>query len=320
MHRFKNILYVHDESSDVCEKTLQLAIDLAERNEGRVDLIFVIERKPTIISSSSLILLHERLLKWARKSLRELTDSVTVKVELRTKVIEGIPHVEVIRDVLRNDHDLVIKPIGSDDFMDRLLGRLDMRLLRHCPCPVWLSKGDSYGAFDSVLAAVGLGDPGKRDLDSAINKQIVELAFSLCAASNAVLHMGHVWFPSYLMAYGKSIASLKGTDIDDYVSGEKDLRQGWLDGLMSKAADWVEANIYDAVDRHTHLRQGHVGQEIAKLIVDVEANVVILGTVARSGMAGVIMGNKAEAILEQVTCSVLAIKPPGFVTQVELED
>jgi len=31
-----------------------------------------------------------------------------------------------------------------------------------------------------------------------------------------------------------------------------------------------------------------------------------------------IMGNTAEAILEQLDCSVLAIKPPGFVTPVSL--
>jgi len=32
------------------------------------------------------------------------------------------------------------------------------------------------------------------------------------------------------------------------------------------------------------------------------------------------MGNTAEAILEQLDCSVLAIKPPGFVTPVLLQE
>jgi nucleotide-binding universal stress UspA family protein len=32
------------------------------------------------------------------------------------------------------------------------------------------------------------------------------------------------------------------------------------------------------------------------------------------------MGNTAEAILEQLDCAVLAIKPPGFVTPVVLQD
>ena len=45
-----------------------------------------------------------------------------------------------------------------------------------------------------------------------------------------------------------------------------------------------------------------------------------MGTVARTGIPGLIMGNTAEAILEQLDCSVLAIKPPGFVTPVSLQD
>lgn len=42
------------------------------------------------------------------------------------------------------------------------------------------------------------------------------------------------------------------------------------------------------------------------------ADLVVMGTVARTGVAGLIIGNTAEAILEQVNCSVLAIKPAGF--------
>jgi nucleotide-binding universal stress UspA family protein len=41
-----------------------------------------------------------------------------------------------------------------------------------------------------------------------------------------------------------------------------------------------------------------------------------MGTVARTGVRGFIMGNTAETVLEQIDCSVLAIKPQGFVTPV----
>jgi nucleotide-binding universal stress UspA family protein len=50
-----------------------------------------------------------------------------------------------------------------------------------------------------------------------------------------------------------------------------------------------------------------------------EADLIVMGTVARTGIPGFIMGNTAEAILNQIDCSVLAIKPPGFVTPVTLE-
>jgi len=39
--------------------------------------------------------------------------------------------------------------------------------------------------------------------------------------------------------------------------------------------------------------------------------------VARTGLSGLIMGNTAETILGSVRCSVLAVKPQGFVTPVK---
>jgi hypothetical protein len=44
-----------------------------------------------------------------------------------------------------------------------------------------------------------------------------------------------------------------------------------------------------------------------------------MGSVGRTGIPGFIMGNTAEMILNQIDCSVLVIKPPGFATLVTVE-
>jgi hypothetical protein len=41
---------------------------------------------------------------------------------------------------------------------------------------------------------------------------------------------------------------------------------------------------------------------------------IVMGTVCRTGIAGFIVGNTAENILQQVDCSVLTVKPEGFVS------
>jgi nucleotide-binding universal stress UspA family protein len=46
---------------------------------------------------------------------------------------------------------------------------------------------------------------------------------------------------------------------------------------------------------------------------------IVMGTVARVGIAGFLMGNTAETILGRVACSVLAVKPEGFVTPVQVD-
>ena len=49
---------------------------------------------------------------------------------------------------------------------------------------------------------------------------------------------------------------------------------------------------------------------------DVEPGVVVMGTLARSGIRGLLIGNTAERILDDLDASVIAVKPPGFVSPV----
>jgi hypothetical protein len=49
-------------------------------------------------------------------------------------------------------------------------------------------------------------------------------------------------------------------------------------------------------------------------------DLVVMGTVARRGLAGLITGNTAERLLHGLSCSLLAIKPEGFVTPVTLDE
>ncbi|WP_432648854.1 universal stress protein [Methylomarinum roseum] len=44
-----------------------------------------------------------------------------------------------------------------------------------------------------------------------------------------------------------------------------------------------------------------------------------MGTLGQTGISGFLIGNTAEAILDQLQCSVLAIKPPGFRSPVTIE-
>ena len=59
---------------------------------------------------------------------------------------------------------------------------------------------------------------------------------------------------------------------------------------------------------------------IAPLAAGLGADLVVMGAVARTGISGLIIGNTAEAILDQLTCSVLAIKPAGFKTPVKFDE
>ena len=57
---------------------------------------------------------------------------------------------------------------------------------------------------------------------------------------------------------------------------------------------------------------------IPELAAEKEVELIVMGTVSRTGVAGFLIGNTAEKILGQVDCSVLTVKPDGFITPVRL--
>jgi len=65
-----------------------------------------------------------------------------------------------------------------------------------------------------------------------------------------------------------------------------------------------------------HLEKGWTAESIASLIAREQITLLVMGSVVRTGIAGYVIGNTAESLLGRVDCSVLAIKPEGFVSPV----
>ena len=67
---------------------------------------------------------------------------------------------------------------------------------------------------------------------------------------------------------------------------------------------------YAVLATRLHLLQGEVKKTIVSLATDVDADLVLLETVTHRGLIGLIFGNTAGALLDELSCSVLIIKPP----------
>jgi hypothetical protein len=67
-----------------------------------------------------------------------------------------------------------------------------------------------------------------------------------------------------------------------------------------------------------HLIKGEPAPTLLRAVRQLRGDLLVLGTVARTGVSGFLIGNTAETVLNEVNCSVLAIKPDGFVSPVRL--
>lgn len=68
---------------------------------------------------------------------------------------------------------------------------------------------------------------------------------------------------------------------------------------------------------HDEIGPGHAISELARKL---DVDLIVMGTIARTGVVGALMGNTAEQVLDRATCSVLTIKPNDFISPVTLPD
>jgi nucleotide-binding universal stress UspA family protein len=66
------------------------------------------------------------------------------------------------------------------------------------------------------------------------------------------------------------------------------------------------------------LRRGQPEDAIPEFVVSEGIEVLMMGTVARGGIPEILIGNTAERVLRKLPCSVLTVKPDGFVSPVHL--
>ncbi|SDJ16564.1 Nucleotide-binding universal stress protein, UspA family [Ferrimonas sediminum] len=327
MKRFKNILCVL-EPEHASVTVLERAVELAESNQGRLTVVGVVPHVTVGIGVSDggpdLVDLQDAIVKIHRQKLEAFIQPVAKRAGVDIKVLVGIPFLQVIHEVLRHDRDLVIKVPEQQDWLERLFGSDDMHLLRKCPCPLWIIKPQAPKPCRVILAAVDVDDGHPlHEMASreALNRQLLEMASSLALAESAELHIIHVWeAPAESAMRNGAFMRARETEVDAYVRQVRRQRSANLESLMRKLEAGIGADALQYISPKVHLIKGEACQEIPALSQQIDADLVVMGTVARTGVSGFIMGNTAEAVLGQIQCSVLAIKPPGFSTPVKIDD
>ncbi len=143
------------------------------------------------------------------------------------------------------------------------------------------------------------------------------MACSLALSEFAELHVAHAWETISENTMRDSL-HMPEENIIAYLEEERLNHVASLDALMQEVTGDLGQDALDYLKPQTHLVKGYARKEIPLLAKQIGADLIVMGTVARTGVPGFIMGNTAESILNQIDCSVLAVKPPGFTTPVTL--
>ncbi len=307
MKRFKNILLVAG-GVGWEETALKRAVTIAKNNKAKLKVIEVIEELPwemrMLITKIHLADIQEAAIRKRLGKLEHIIVPIRDKgIRITAKVVCGTPFLEIIKEVLRSKHDLVIKTATGI-----LFGSTAMHLMRKCPCPVWVIKPTHRKKFARIMAAV---DPNPSDeVKNALNTKIMELATSLARLEGSEFHIVHTW-----TLYGELTVSVSEevseSEMAMLARETRKMHKSWLNELIKKyAPETPKDRIY--------LQKGDAEILIPALAKRKRIELMVMGTVSRTGIAGFFIGNTAEKVLQQVDCSVLTVKPDGFVTPVGL--
>lgn len=309
MRRFKNILFFAD--GDIADGVaMRRAAALAEGNRARLTVVDVVEpvETPKKVSTH----LGGELTELLRERRLQMLDALVEPIKqpdalIHTEVLSGVPFVEVIRAVRRGRFDLVIKaarpPTGISE---RRFGSTDMHLLRKCPCPVWIDHLGAAERYSRVLAAV---DPTAGP-DAGCDPLVMDLASSLARQEGATLAVVQAWRleGESMLRHGRF--RMPDDELDDLLLGTESRCRERLDELLRSC-------VQDGVAPEVHLVPGAAAAVIRQTAEALPADVIVMGTLGRTGIPGFFIGNTAEEVLQTTKASVLAVKPPGFVSPVE---
>jgi len=202
----------------------------------------------------------------------------------------------IIREVLRKEIDVVVAGKRTDVHSDdRKLGAVARKLVRKCPCAVWLEDPRETVDPSVILAATDLTPVGDR---------VVVLAASVAHAFGAELHIVH----AYALSMEAQLAG--GETRQDYEHGKRETALDQIERALASTPMAGAAKLHVGLTSPTQAVLGGVAR--------LRPGLVVMGTVSRGGVPGLLIGNTAERLIDKIDCALLTVKPEDFVCPVAL--
>ncbi|MDE0372386.1 MAG: universal stress protein [Rhodospirillales bacterium] len=311
MRRFQNILFIANHGADK-HGLVGRAARLATVNKARLTLFDALdledESRSGPATQSAVQELNQVQVETRLNELEELRDSIGADfpdLDIGVDVGVGELATTAIRAVLSEQYDLVMKmPEGSASPLRVLFGSSDQKLMRKCPCPVWIIKPSENEHFKRILAAVNMNHTVPES--KPLTQLIMALGTSLAADEQCELHVLHAWqLAGEVKLRGRQIHVRK---VEQILKDMEGAHKSELEALLED---------FPYERRDVHLVKGSAAEIIPKFVEEREIDLVVIGTVGRSGIPGLLIGNTAERVLNAVDCSVLTVKPEGFETPIE---
>lgn len=312
MNRFQNILYVSNGRDDETDG-LKQALSLARNNAATLSVMIMAPDMPANLKEY-----ENKLDKGLESFIRDAISKTSKSLEIKEP--EQAPRIiiergkslgiRIIKSVLENNYDLVIKeaqPVAKRSGYKAV----DMDLLRKCPCPVWLCRPISKPRQE-MKVAVAIDPENEQQVGEDLALQMLQMSQSLSETCSGELHVVSCWDFEYEDFLRENVwVPVPEATLQQASANVQDTNHIALEKIIQKSG------IDDQKAKINHFR-GRPEDVIPKFVEDHDIDILIMGTLARTGIPGLTIGNTAENIVRELSCSLLALKPDGFVSPVQV--
>lgn len=309
MTHFNKLLVVIDPDEDN-QKALNRALDLASRIEDcQVTLFLTIYDfsydMTTMLSSTERNTMRNAVIQDRKEWLQELIE----EAHLSTKLIDthvawhNRPYESIIRFVLEGQYDMVIKATHEHDILKSVIFTpTDWHLLRKCPCSVLLVKEHDWPDNGKIIGAINAGTDNTDHIK--LNETIMAACNTMSRLLNAQTYLVNAYPPTPM----NIAVEIPEFDVNEY-------KDSMLEHHKSAIENFCDQHGVD--HSFSVCEEGMPEDVIPKVAERLDAELIVIGTVGRSGISAALIGNTAEHVIDNINCDLLALKPPGFESSVK---
>jgi nucleotide-binding universal stress UspA family protein len=265
---------------------LRAAAELARAYGATLDVLHVVE--PPILPGPEAGLVLVADTQGAEEALRRVVASIDAEVRIEIAVVEGMPVSTITREASARGCDLVVVGTHGRRGASRLfLGSVAERVVRTSGVPVLTIRSNDADAaprpIRTILCAVDFTPASERALDAAV---------ALASRLGAAVRVVYAWdaepldlHPTFAAAQQREIERELGRIVEAHRAGTN----VEVEGLVRRGV-------------------AHLG--IVETAHETGADLVVVGTAGRRGLARAVTGSVAERVVRACEVPVLTIGAP----------
>lgn len=219
------------------------------------------------------------------------------------KVMSGHTMVEFLLEVESARHDVVIVGTRNVGALRRLLfGSTSLTLLRHCPCPVWVTRPDPRPLPHNILIASDF---------SPVSDVAIKFGLALGELSGAKVNLLH----SIDFVVDRKWSGGVRHNVEEYHAQAQAEAYEQLAGQLARVTGGRPPSA--PVELHAVPGESVADTAILEFIEQHQIDLLVMGTVSRRGLERLSIGNTSERLVTQIPCPMVVVKPDGFESPID---